>query len=103
MKKNNNLLVDKMYLIQKVKSLYNKYKKFINCNLLPDYELHPFNFLTTNNSILENSMNAKVEFKNNIPILSVEENIFKFRPQTADAILFHEFTHIWDETTYLQN
>lgn len=103
MKKNNNLLVNKMYLIQKVKSLYNEYKKFINCDLLPDYELHPFNFLINKNNIIENSMSAKVEFKNNTPILSIEENIFKIKPQTAEAILFHEFTHIWDETTYLQN
>lgn len=96
-KPNSNPAMVKLSLLQKIKPIYSEYKNFIGNQKLPDFEIVPFSRLKTNNST-----EASITFKDKKYILNIEQHVFTIKPKTTKSVLFHEFTHILDETTLLQ-
>lgn len=78
---------------RKLSELNVKYCNFMNIEKLPDYETNVFK----NN----NSTHTYVEFGENKPILNIHSDYFPLLKSNATPVIFHELTHILDNSILL--
>lgn len=84
---------------QKIQNYYNEFKKFINCNSLP--EIKPI-FDIDDSQDMEGYINIKDS--NNLCItIHLKPSIFNYNEGYYKCVLFHEFTHIYDSAITFKN
>lgn len=78
---------------RKLSELNVKYCDFINIEKLPNYKINIFK----NN----NTTHTYVDFRENEPVLNIHRDYFPLLKSNAAPIIFHEFTHILDNSKLL--
>jgi len=97
-KYNQNPALIKLSLANKIYPIYEEYKRFISSQSLPKFEILLFNNLKT-----RRTESASMTFIKGKYILNIEQHTFLITTQTINTLLYHEFTHIWDDVTFLQD
>lgn len=80
-----------------LQKIYKEYKIFINNDNLPQFFTNTFNAFEKHTST-----EAFIRYEGNRYVFHIEQDKLILCPETIKSLAFHEFTHIWDDCTFLQ-
>ena len=70
--------------------LKNKYCKFLDIDYFPEFKINTFDSKDSRSAFITYS-------KDDVPILNIKDNYISSLKDNATPIIFHEFTHIFDD------